>query len=414
MVAPDGDAGDRLGYSVSLSGTLALVGAYFDEVGANSTQGSAYIFDCSSLPCILRDRLIAPDGAPNDRFGSSVSLHGFMALVGALGDDIGANSIQGSAYLFDCSSFPCVLQDKLVASDGDSGDAFGNSVSLYGSLALIGAHQDDVDLQVDRGSVYLFDCSSLPCSEVNKIIATDGVAAGRFGGSVSLHGSWALIGSPGDQVGANFEQGSAYLFDCSAFSCNLQDKLNASDGAAFDFFGWSVSFDGSSALVGSYRDDVEGNTDQGSAYLFDCSALPCTHRAKLIAPDGAGHDFFGRAVSLSGSFALVGAHQDDVGANLNQGSAYLFNCASFSCSLVDQLIAQDGAANDELGISVSLSGNMALVGVYLDDIEGNTTQGSAYLIGVFSFQKFPFSFFFFIFLEEGKIRKERTSDQKNE
>ena len=107
-----------------------------------------------------------------------------------------------------------------------------------------------------------------------------------------------------------------------------QAKLVASDGATSDFFGYSVSIsaDGVYAVIGAYYDDIGANTDQGSAYIFVRSGTSWTQQAKLVASDGATSDWFGFSVSISadGAYAVIGARYDDVGANTNQGSAYIF------------------------------------------------------------------------------------------
>ena len=101
-----------------------------------------------------------------------------------------------------------------------------------------------------------------------------------------------------------------------------QDKLTASDGAATDQFGLFVSISGDYAIVGSPRDDDKG-TDSGSAYIFKRHGTNWTQEAKLLASDGAADDYFGYSVSISGDYAIVGAYgNNDNGGN--SGSAYIF------------------------------------------------------------------------------------------
>ena len=103
------------------------------------------------------------------------------------------------------------------------------------------------------------------------------------------------------------DQGSAYVFTRSGTTWTQQAKLTASDGAADDYFGYSVALSGDTALVGAYWDDVGANYDQGSAYVFTRSGTTWTQQAKLTASDGAAGDHFGHSVALSGDTALVGA-----------------------------------------------------------------------------------------------------------
>ncbi len=146
--------------------------------------------------------------------------------------------------------------------------------------------------------------------------------------SISADGAYAVIGAFADDVGGNNDQGSAYIFVRSGTSWTQQAKLVASDGAAGDCFGLSVSIsgDGAYAVIGACYDDVGANSDQGSAYIFVRSGASWTQQAKLVASDGAADDYFGRSVSISadGAYAVIGAYADDVGANTDQGSAYIF------------------------------------------------------------------------------------------
>lgn len=101
-------------------------------------------------------------------------------------------------------------------------------------------------------------------------------------------------------------------------------KLTASDGAAGDRFGNGISISGDTAVVGAWADDIGANVNQGSAYVFVKTGTTWTQQAKLTASDGAANDTFGYSVSISGNTIVVGSDVDDVGANVNQGSAYVF------------------------------------------------------------------------------------------
>jgi len=107
-----------------------------------------------------------------------------------------------------------------------------------------------------------------------------------------------------------------------------QAKLTASDGAAADNFGFSVAISGDTVVVGAPFDDIRANRGQGSAYVFVKPgggwAGALTESAKLIASDGAAGDNFGFSVAISGDTVVVGASGDTIGANTDQGSAYVF------------------------------------------------------------------------------------------
>src|SRR5206468_3053516 len=160
-----------------------------------------------------------------------------------------------------------------------------------------------------------------------------------------------------DDVGANADQGSAYVFVRNVTTWTQQAQLTASDGAVSDAFGWSVAISGDTAVVGAFVDDVGANVDQGSAYVFVRSGTTWTQQAQLTASDGAVSDAFGWSVAISGDTAVVAAFVDDVGANVDQGSAYVFVRSGTTWTQQAQLTALDGAANDDFGYSAAISGD---------------------------------------------------------
>jgi len=316
LLAGDGAAYDYFGISVSLSGDTALVGAYGDNV---SYTGSAYVFVRSGTSWTQQAKLLASDGATDDMFGASVSLSGDTALVGARGDDDNG-SASGSAYVFARNGTSWTQEAKLLASDGAAQDYFGISVSLSGDTALVGARFDD-DNGNKSGSAYVFARRGTSWTQEAKLLAGDGAANDWFGDSVSLSGDTALVGARFDDDNGS-ASGSAYVFARNGTSWTQEAKLLPSDGATYDEFGGSVSLSGDTALVGAPLDANNGSYS-GSAYVFARSGTSWAQAAKLRARYGATYDWFGGSVSLSGDTALVGAHADDDNGS-DSGSAYVF------------------------------------------------------------------------------------------
>ena len=309
LLASDGEAHDYFGYSVSLSGDTALIGA----IGVDSFVGAAYVFTRSDTTWTQQAQLIPSDGAVNDQFGCSVSLHGDTALIGAYGHD----SNEGSAYVFTRTGITWTQQARLFASDGSVNDQFGLTVALDGDTALIGAHWDEEIDDDDSGSAYVFIRTGTTWSQQQKLLASDGAAYDEFGLSVSLSGNTVLIGAPKNDAASI--PGSAYVFIRTGTTWTEQQKLFASDGAAPDYFGCSVSVDEDTALIGAFWGDGI-QTDSGSAYVFTRSGTTWTEQAKLVASDGEGYEEFGYSISLNADTALIGAFGDDSA----KGSAYVF------------------------------------------------------------------------------------------
>ena len=341
--------------------------------------------------------LIASDDASLDDYGSSVSISGDTAVIGApLDDDAGIDS--GSAYVFrrddngtpgDPSDDSWSEEAKFTASDPAMDDEFGSSVSISGDTAVIGAPQDD-DSGSRSGSAFVFrrNDNGTPeypgddfWAEEAKLTVSDAAAFDFFGRSVSVSGATALIGAYRDDPG-----GSAYVFqrnDNGTPSDTTDDfwtevaKLTASDVELNDDLGWSVSLSGDTAMVGAHRDNEVCPSDptcnSGSVYVFEKPVggwVDMTESAKFFASDAKEDAHFGRSVGISGDTAVIGApHDNDAG--VNSGSAYVFrrddngtpsDPSDDSWTEQTKLTASLASPEDWFGWTVSIDGNRAVIG----------------------------------------------------
>jgi WD40 repeat protein len=300
-----------------------------------------------------------------DQFGISVAISGNTAIVGARLDD-STTTNEGSAYLFDVTTGTQLF--KLTADDAEAGDEFGISVAISGNTAIVGASMENAG-GADAGAAYLFDVST--GDQLFKLTASDAAAGDRFGVSVGISGSTAIVGSYwDDDAPGGTNSGSAYLFDVT--TGNQLHKLTANDAAEHEYFGFSVAISGNTAIVGAYWDDF-AVTRAGAAYLFEVSTGNQLY--KLTADDAAAGDIFGYAVAVSGNTAIVAARFDDDGGSAS-GSAYLFDVNTGN--QLDKLTANDAAAFDNFGYCVAIDEGVCIVGSPADDDSGDGS-GSAYL-----------------------------------
>ena len=264
-----------------------------------------------ALLAVQQAQLTAADGAPSDLFGWRVALSGDSALVAAPADDVGGNLDQGSASVFVRSGGTWSRQAKLTAADGAANDDFGNYVALDGDTALVAAPGDDVGSNREQGSAYVFVRSGSTWSRQAKLTASDGAANDEFGHAVALSGNSALVGAPGDDVGSNIDQGSAYFFVRLGSAWSRQAKLTGTAGAApADFFGeGAVALDGGRALVGAPWGDVGSNRDQGSAYVFALEGAPVTSASRSPLANAAGWNRTAVTVTLSATDDVSGVDE---------------------------------------------------------------------------------------------------------
>ena len=384
LTAGDGLRGDEFGYSVAVDGNTAVIGAYQDDHTDDDSNtignaGSAYVFTKVSGVWRQLAKLTADDGAANDEFGYSVAVDGDTIVVGTHQNDADSNdNDEGAAYVFTkpASGWADMTQTaKLTAFGAAAGDEFGISVAVDGNTILVGAHQNDSD----DGAAYVFTkpfTGWADSSETAKLIASDAAADDEFGISVALDGDTAVIGARQDDDNGS-QSGSAYVFTKVSGVWSQKAKLIASDGAANDEFGISVAVDGDTAVIGARQ----GDTRNGAAYVFTKVSGVWSQKAKLTADDGAADDEFGISVAVEGDTAVIGAYQDDDHGDLS-GSAYVFTQdSSGGWRQRDKLTASDGAARDRYGYSVGVSGDTVVVGAYSDDSnEANT--GAAYFLRI--------------------------------
>ena len=368
LTASDGAAFDEFGWSVAISGSTVVVGAWDHGISGNRAQGSAYVFNRQGGGWVETQKLTASDGATNDNFGWSVAISGSTIVIGAWGKMIGGNPAQGSAYVFNRQGGSWTETQKLTASDGGVDSDFGYSVAFSGSTLVVSAPGDDFT----RGSAYVFNRQGGSWVEEQKLTPSGGWPVPFFGQSVAVSGLTIVVGASGD----NFLQGSAYVFNRQRGKWVETQKLTASDGAANDEFGFSVAITDSTLVVSSPFHEIGGNPVQGSAYVFNRQRESWVEGQKLTASDGGREDGFGRSVAVSGSIIVVGEPFESMNGDVTGGSAYVFNRQGGSWVEKQKLTAIDGGLFPFFGESVAVSGSTVVVGAYNS---GDMFQGSAYV-----------------------------------
>ncbi|MES2777569.1 MAG: hypothetical protein V4722_25545 [Bacteroidota bacterium] len=194
-------------------------------------------------------------------------------------------------------------------------------------------------------------------------IDTSGQSLDKLGTSVAISGEYAIAGSPYADNGANADQGAAIIFHRENGSWVQQAKIRASDGAAGDLFGFSVSISGDYVVVGAYQKDGTGtDTSRGAAYVFLRTGNSWTQQARIMASDGAANDHFGYSVGISVDNIIVGAPDDNVGAEADQGSVYFYHRNNTVWSQDIRLNSSGSGAYNHLGFSVSISSIYAIAG----------------------------------------------------
>ena len=417
LVASDRATDDLFAFSASISGDYAIVGAYAEDEDASGNNtlnmaGSAYIFMRNGTSWDQQAKIVASDRDAYDGFGYSASISDDYAIVGAYAEDEDASgnntlNMAGSAYIFMRNGTSWDQQAKIVASDRTRGDVFGSIVSISGDYAIVGVRDEDEDASGNNtlsmaGSAYIFMRNGTSWDQQAKIVASDRDAYDGFGHSVSISDDYAIVGARDEEQDASGNNtlegaGSAYIFYRDGSTWAQQTKIVASDRAAGDRFGNSVSISGDYAIVGApgEDEDASGNdtlTSAGSAYIFKRDGTSWSQQAMIVASDRGERDEFGNSVSISDDYAIVGAAHESEDASGNNtrkyaGSAYIFMREGTNWTQQAKIVASTRSMYDLFGYSASISGDYAIVGVpgEEEDASGNNymaSAGSAYIFSL--------------------------------
>jgi len=352
LANPAPAAQDWFGWSVAVSASTVIVGAYNKDLGANCA-GAAYVYDAATGD--LQQTLANPTPADFDWFGCAVGTSGGKALVGAFGDDTAASNA-GAAYVLDAASGG--LLHTLLDTEPNSNDLFGLSVGISSTRVVVGA-QGNVE------AAYLFDAAA---GNLVRTLPKPSTLSQSFGHSVAASESTVVVGSPSLYVSGAHGAGGAALYDPA--TGNLRRALVNPAPVLNDSFGNSVAVHDDTVVVGAYVDDA-GAEDAGTVYVLD----PVTGNLRTLAnPSPAVQDVFGFSVAIAGDTVVVGTPNEDAGAT-NAGTVYVFDTAG---NLLRMIANPTPAENDFFGYRVAISGNTIVVGAPSDDTV-DTDAGAAYV-----------------------------------
>jgi hypothetical protein len=265
LLPDDAEGGLEYGTSVAVHGNTVLVGAPIININHLRT-GEAYIYELEDGAVSLAQRLQFGDFSFVAAFGESVALGDGLAAIGTPNRGEGAQNF-GSVFLYARTDEGWEFDDELRAADAQPQDIFGSSVSLDGEWLFVGAPRED-DGAANAGAVYVFRNTNGTWTEVDRLKAPTPVQDDLFGESVSVSGTAAVVGaSSNDEQGSG--SGTMYVFEFDGDEWQFVEQLFASDAAIGDNMAKSVSMSGDvivAGAAGSNGDDAEESV--GAAYFF--------------------------------------------------------------------------------------------------------------------------------------------------
>lgn len=383
LVAADAVANGGFGSAVAIEGDTALV-------GANGASIAAYVFTRGTDGTWTQtQKLSASDSASGSSFGSAVALRGDTALVGANSAAAGGNARQGKVYVFRRGQDGVWSETQQLTADADTGAQslyFGGSLALQDGTLLVGATGAAVNGLAGYGAVYAFSDTDAGFVQTQQFSIDDGEAHRPFGGAIALSGSRALISANSATVNGNNFAGAAYVFTLTDAGWTQSHKLVASDNAQSLSFGRSVALVGPTAIIGASGATIGSNINQGAAYVFTEAAGEWTQTDKIVASDGAATNYYGWVVAFDGEKVGVSANSASISTNY-QGALYFYERSGGDPHTVTPVVAEgQGAFDPGTPQTVDDTATTSFVltadtGYRLDGVGGNCTgtlQGNVY------------------------------------
>ena len=326
------------GWAVSIGGphdraaaNAAIIGAptHGREGGILVAQGNgaAYIFRRNGRNWKQEIKLVHPDGADEDLYGSAVSLYRNTAVVGvSKDDDAGKNSGSAFVYVRDIERKTWDTQAKLVPQDLAGSDAFGEVAEIYDRTVVVGAPKHTHNKLRFAGAAYVFVREGDTWVEQAKLTPDDAAKAANFGTSVSLTGDTIIVGAPLHDTERGKDAGAAYVFVREGNRWRQEARLVAEDTEAGDRFGHAVATTGKSAIVGApFRN--EGEQGSGAVYSFVNVNGVWVEKVKAKPEKPEPKINYGSWVVMNGDLVVVSSHNKrrDGAGNAHGTAAYVYN-----------------------------------------------------------------------------------------
>jgi len=321
---------DRFGTSVGISDLYTIVGSSLEDDASGNSSGKAYIFSTPTGNLLYTLDNPNPFGtSETDLFGENVDICDSYAIVGAASEDESAGNNSGKAYIYSTETGNLVYTVNNPNAFGPvTDDRFGSAVAICDNYFIVGASAEDDASGNTSGKAYIFS------TETGNLVYTldnpnpfGTSAVDSFAISVDICDNYAIVGASLEDQTEGTNSGKAYIF--STETGNLLytlDNPNAFDTVANDRFGRTVAISNSFAIVGANLEDDINGTSSGKAYIFSTETGNLLYT--LDNPNAFGtsaNDNFSVAVGITDTHAIVAANEEGDSGGTISGKAYLYN-----------------------------------------------------------------------------------------
>jgi FG-GAP repeat len=462
LKAVNAEGGDWLGYRVAIHNDTIAVGALSEDSGirgitqgetassdnSSSLSGATYIYKRSGNNWSQFAYVKSINSDANDFFGMALDIQGDTLVVGASQEDSSQSSItngvtasgdntvlqSGAVYVYKLSGLaPWTQQAYVKPSNLNAGDFFGYSNAISGDTVIIGAHQEDSNQTtidsgttasadnsaLNAGAAYIFKRSGSTWNQEAYLKAPNSGANDVFGYRVSINGDTAVVGAyledsnqttitngttaTSDDTSSN--SGAVYVFKRTGSTWTQEAYIKAENNDSSDQFGWVVDIDGDTILVTAVGENsaqttiTNGSTasadnsaaNAGAAYIYKRTGTNWVQEAYLKASNAEANDQFGYYGAIEGDTVAIGANEEDSNQTTisnsttsspdntatNSGAVYIFKRQGVNWAQEAYLKASNSGIGDEFGFSVSISGNVVVVGASGEDSNQTTISNGS-------------------------------------
>ncbi|MBN2535059.1 MAG: FG-GAP repeat protein, partial [Spirochaetales bacterium] len=344
LQASDEQTGDYYGRSLSIDQDIIAAGAFSEDGGDGDPLidcGAVYIYERQENGNWIDKQILhASDAEKYDRFGSAIAVDNIYLAVGAIQEDGGPDAPAancGAVYIYKRDLAGKWNESTvLYGSDKSKSDFFGCAVDIRENYLIVGAKGRDEAGGINNGVAYIFKRNPDDTWEEQTILrAPDSQYGDYFGSSVAISTSYAVVGAEKEDGGTGDpakDCGAVYLFRLNEETgvWALASILHAPDKQEDDAYGCAVSLYNDLVIIGALGNNAgEQNdiTDSGAVYIYRIlSNEACSLLKKYYAPDAGVGDYFGNSVSVYGNLAVVGARGEDGGEENsfdNAGALYI-------------------------------------------------------------------------------------------
>jgi hypothetical protein len=312
LTSPNVQTGGHFGFSVAVSGSTVLVGAPLETASGSSGAGHAYTF--SAVTGDLIENYTSPSIQSDEAFGFSVAISGPTAVIGAPFESAKGLAEAGHAWIFNTTSG---ASTKLTSLTPQSDGEFGSSVAVDDSTIVVGAPGETSAGFSAAGNAYTFEAST------GLLLAafgsTNAQNQGHFGFSVAIHGTTVLVGAPGEEVSSTLGAGHAYTFN--SISGSQISMYTSPSVQTNETFGFSVAINATEILVSAPFETALGNSEAGHAWSFVTKTGVAT---RLTSPNAQSNGEFGWSVTMDKTTAVIGAPGETASGDAAAGNAYVY------------------------------------------------------------------------------------------